>query len=684
MNLHWIDWSIIAAFLVLSLLIGLRYRKKASGGIASFFLGGRNLPWYIAGLSMVATTFAADTPLAVTELTADNGIAGNWFWWNFLIGGLLTTFFFARLWRRSGVVTEIELLELRYSGKPAAFLRGFKSVYLGIFMNCLVIAWVNNAMATLLTVFFGLDMTIALFWVGGLMIIATFYSSLSGLLGVAITDAVQFFIAIIGCLVLAILVLNSGEVGGMEEMKSTLDSSYFNVLPHVSNETAVSEGNGFTSVTLTFGAMLAFVGMQWWASWYPGAEPGGGGYVVQRMNSTRSETDALKATLFFQIAHYCLRPWPWIIVALCAIMLYSPDLNHQDHEAVIVANEVKAGISEDQLGTFYSSHPSIVETEKTSRFITSGIKDDREFLEAFPNYTEEFKSEDRLRETVGFTFASKLGYAYVMKDYLPIGLKGLLLAAFLAAYMSTISTQINWGASFLVNDLYARFIKPSSRFPSEEKAQKNYVGAARIASILIMIIGFIVAFNITSISQVWGWIMEFGAGIGLVLILRWYWSRINAWSEIAATIAPVIGFFIFMFIGDEIAVQNEEWYDWYTTNKMPFIFNIGFTTLIWLLVTLFTKPESDKTLLNFYKKVRPSGGWNRIAKSDGLKVDNKPLAFSFAAWFSSISMVYGILFTIGFLILQEPGKLLIPGIMSIAGLIGLIASFKFLYKNSDS
>jgi SSS family solute:Na+ symporter len=684
MNLHWIDWSIIAAFLILSLVIGLRYRKKASGGIANFFLGGRNLPWYIAGLSMVATTFAADTPLAVTELTAENGIAGNWFWWNFLIGGLLTTFFFARLWRRSGVVTEIELLELRYSGKPAAFLRGFKSVYLGVFMNCLVIAWVNNAMATLLTVFFGLDMTIALFWVGGLMIIATFYSSLSGLLGVAITDAVQFFIAIIGCIVLAILVLNSGEVGGMEEMKATLDESYFNVLPHVSNDTTVSEGNGFTSVTLTFGAMLAFVGMQWWASWYPGAEPGGGGYVVQRMNSTRSETDALKATLFFQIAHYCLRPWPWIIVALCAIMLYSPDLNHQDHQAVILANEIKGGIDENALGTFYLSHPEIEKNAVTSEYLISGIKDDREFLEAFPEYAAEFDSEKRLRETVGFTFASKLGYAYVMKDYLPIGLKGLLLAAFLAAYMSTISTQINWGASFLVNDLYARFMRPSNRFPSEEKAQKNYVGAARIASVLIMIIGFIVAFNITSISQVWGWIMEFGAGIGLVLILRWYWSRINAWSEIAATLAPVLGFFIFMHVGEEMAEQSVEWYDWYTTNKMAFIFNIAFTTVTWLLVTLFTRRESDQTLAKFYKKVRPSGGWNRVARQNGLKVDNKPLAFSFAAWFSSISMVYGILFTIGFLILQEPGKLLIPAIMSIAGLIGLIASFKFLYKNSDS
>jgi SSS family solute:Na+ symporter len=364
MELQWIDWSIIILFLLTSLGIGIYYKKKSSGSLSDFFLGGRNLPWYIAGTSMVATTFAADTPLAVAELVANNGIAGNWLWWSFLLGGTLTTFFFAPLWRKANVLTEVELLELRYDGKKAALLRGFKAIYLGVFINILIIGWVNLALNALLVVFFDIPPNEVLYYTGAAMLLAALYSSLGGLWGVAVTDAFQFVIAMIGSIVLAVIVVNSEQVGGIAGLKEKLPPGSLNFFPQI------GDGSLGAGLTLSFGAFLAYAGFQWWASWYPGAEPGGGGYVAQRMMSTKSPKDSVYATLLFQIGHYCIRPWPWIIVALCAVVLY-PDLAVAD---------------------------------------------------------------------------KKLGYVMAMKEFLPTGMKGLLLAAFLAAYMSTISTQLNWGA----------------------------------------------------------------------------------------------------------------------------------------------------------------------------------------------------------------------------------------------
>lgn len=556
MILSIIDWVIIIAFLGLSLFIGLKYKNQAAGSLANFFLGGRNLPWYIAGISMVATTFAADTPLAVTELVAQNGISANWLWWSFLIGGMLTTFFFSNLWRRANVLTELEFIELRYSGKPAQLLRGFKSIYLGLFMNVLIIGWVNVAMISILQVFFDIPENTAFIATLGIMVIAMVYSSLSGLLGVAITDTIQFFIAIIGCIILAVIVVNSPEIGGISGLKEKLPSESLNFLPSLSTS---SEG-GFSSLVISIGAFFSFAAVQWWASWYPGAEPGGGGYIAQRMMSTKNEKHAIYSTLFFQIAHYCLRPWPWIIVGLCSLILY-PEL-----------------------------------TDK------------------------------------------KIGFVMTMKDFLPNGLKGLLFVAFLAAYMSTISTQLNWGASYLVNDFYKRF------FNKNEKEEIHFVKASRWFTIGIMLVAAIVTTQIKSISSVWEFIMECGAGLGLVLILRWYWWRINVWSEITATLAPFIGYCIGHYLLAPYLGES------FILNKGTFLFTVLFTTVSWLVITFVTKPTERNTLISFYELVKPDGAWKPF-KSNNDK--SKNLINLLVCWLSSITLTYATLFFIGKLILQE-------------------------------
>ncbi len=563
MVLETLDWIIIISFAALIVGVGLSYTRRAGKNLDSFFLGGRNLPWYIAGISMVATTFAADTPLAVTELVGQSGIAGNWLWWSFLAGGMLTTFFFARLWRKSGVLTEVELIELRYSGVQAAALRALKAVYLGLFINAVIIAWVNVALMSLLEVFFGLTGNEALMWTAVAMVLVAIYSSLSGLLGVAMTDVIQFFVAMTGCIILAVLVLNSDKVGGIAGLKSNLPDGSLNFLP------TIGEGDGLgKTLGLSAGAFFAYMGVQWWASWYPGAEPGGGGYVAQRMMSARSEKDAVYATLFFQIAHYCIRPWPWILVGLAAVILY-PNLPAED---------------------------------------------------------------------------VKLGYVYAMRDFLPTGLKGLLLVAFFAAYMSTISTQLNWGASYLTNDLYKRFIAP-------ESSDKQLITASRVSTILLMLVGLVVSTFVNSISGAWGFLMQCGAGLGLVLILRWYWWRINAWSEIAATFAPFIAMAILQPLGLEFPEL--------------FLYTVAFTTVFWLAATFITPPTERDTLLNFYNQVQPDGAWGVFNehKSSGRIIN------LFVCWLSAIAMTYGLLFLIGKIIFQE---------WQSAGMLAILVAVSFV------
>ena len=553
-SLAWPDLLVILAFLALSLGIGVYYSKKASGSLESFFLGGRSFPWWLSGISLVATTFAADTPLAVTELVAKNGIAGNWLWWNMMAGGMLTTLFFARLWWRSGILTDVELVEIRYGGKPAAFLRGFKAIYLGLFMNTLIIGWVNEAMITILQIFFGLSDSQAFWALAACMVLVAFYASLSGLWGVAVTDFFQFILAMSGCIALAFYVLDTPAVGGMAGINAKLSPELLGFFPRI--------GDGATTggFALGIGSFLAYIGVQWWSSWYPGAEPGGGGYVAQRLMSAKSERDATLSSLLFQILHFCLRPWPWIIVALCTLLLYPGLANPKD------------------------------------------------------------------------------GYVLAMRDHLPVGVKGLLLASFLAAYMSTVSSQFNWGAGYLTSDLYLRFFNPQASL-------KRQVAAGRIATVFIAALGLYVTQYISSISEVWVFMIEAGAGIGLVLILRWYWWRINAWSEITASIVPLVVY--------GLVTQAKVFGEMNAVFPNSFFIIVAATTVSWLLVTFLTNPESAIVLDKFYRRVRPEAGWEPVRIAAGLPRENGRLGMRLITWLAAIGMGYSTLFTSGSLLFQR-------------------------------
>jgi len=536
-----IDWTIVAAYFVASLLIGLYYSRRAGRSVSEYFLSGRELPWWLAGTSMVATTFAADTPLAVAGFVARNGIAGNWIWWNAAVGSMLTVFFFARLWRRAGIMTDVEFAELRYSGAPAAILRGFRALYLGLPINCVIIGWVNLAMAKILAVTLGWNRLTAVI---ASLAITSFYSALSGLWGVVVTDFFQFVFAMSGTTALAWFALRVGAVGGISGLRAALPASTFELVPRL----GTGESSG-PALALPVAAFFAYIGVQWWASWYPGQEPGGGGYVAQRMMSARDERHSLLATLWFTVAHYCLRPWPWILVGLASLVLY-PQLT--DKEA---------------------------------------------------------------------------GYVMVMRDVLPSGWRGMLIAAFFAAYMSTVSTQLNWGTSYLVNDFYRRFIERG-------RDERHYVWVSRVATIVTMLVAAVVTFYLESIRQAWEFVLESGAGIGLVLILRWYWWRVNAWSEITAMIAPALGF---------------AWLKLFTAIVFPYslLYLVTWTTVCWLGVTLLTPPEPEAHLVTFYRRVRPGGpGWRSIARIAG-DAEPESLAGLAVDWIAGTILVYAMLFGIG-------------------------------------
>ncbi|GAB1349659.1 Na+:solute symporter [Ignavibacteriales bacterium] len=579
-----IDYLIIAAYFIVSLGIAVFYSKRGSKNSEEFFLSGRNLPWYLAGLSMVATTFAADTPLAVTELVWNNGISGNWVWWNFAFGGILTVFFFAKLWRRAGILTEVEFAEIRYAGKPAKFLRGFKAVYLGLFMNVIIIGWVNSAMIAVLTGIFNIQREDVILYVFLCMGLVALYSALSGLWGVVVTDAFQFILAMAACIVLAILVINSDQIGGIVGLKEKLPAQAFEFFPNLGSSPI--EGSKIFSLTLF--SFFAFIGIQWWASWYPGAEPGGGGYVAQRMMSAKNEKHSILATLFFQAAHYALRPWPWILAALASVVLY-PELTSEN---------------------------------------------------------------------------SKLGYIKLINDFMPVGLKGLMVAAFFAAYMSTVATQLNWGTSYIVNDLYRRFMQTG-------KTEKQYVFASRLVTILLMIISGFVTLYIDRISGAWQFIIECGAGLGLVLILRWYWWRINAWSEISGMAAPFILLPIVRYFG--ISFPDS-----------LYVLVIG-TTLVWLVVTFLTKPEPDQVLISFYDKIRPCGNlWEPVRIKGGFEREAGALKYQFIGWFSGVIMIYALLFGSGSLIFGDLGNTLIYSIFIIFGIGGVVFALNKMFSTKDN
>jgi Na+/proline symporter len=556
-----VDWVVIVLYFVVSVAIALLYSRRAGSSGEEFFLSGRALPWWLAGTSMVATTFAADTPLVVTGLTVKYGIAGNWLWWSFVMSGMLTAVLYARLWRRAGIMTDAEFAELRYAGRPAAFLRGFRACYLALAINSIIIGWVTAAMAKILGLTLGVGKWQATV---GLFVLTALYSTLSGLWGVIVTDFFQFVFAMAGCIALAFFAL--GAVGGMSGLLATLharfpDGGPLSVLPDL---------HSAWMPALTF---FVYVAVNWWASWYPGAEPGGGGYVAQRIMSARDERHALLAALWFNIAHYALRPWPWIIVALVSMVLY----------------------------------PGLADPES--------------------------------------------GYVRVMVDHLPPFWRGFLLAAFFAAYMSTISTQLNWGASYLVNDVYRRFW-------ASGRDQAHYAAVGRLATLVMMVISGVVTYFIGSVEGAWKFLLAIGAGTGLVYLLRWYWWRINAWSEVSAMAAALVVSLVAQGVFGLSADDPRGF-------GILLLLTTALTTLAWVTVTYATAPEPVTTLRAFYMRVRPGGpGWRAVvpeAEADGR------LAAGLVQWVIGCVVVYLGLFGIGNVVLGRP----LRGVVTLVIAVGL-------------
>ncbi len=599
MQIHWLDIAVVVLFFIAIFAIAAYYSRRAGKDTQAFFLSGRDLPWYVAGTAMVATTFAADTPLAVTELVARNGVAGNWLWWNLAIGGMLTVFFFARLWRRAGIVTDVEFTEIRYSGKPAAVLRGFRAIYLGLIMNAIVMGWVHKAMQKIFHVVLpGWD---SFMLVVIAAVIVALYSSASGLPGTARTDSFQFVFAMVGCIVLAIMVLQLPQFGGTVNLKAQLAPQLLEFFPRIGRISAGGITGG--ALALSTGAFFAHVGLQWWASWYPGADPGGGGYVAQRMMSAKDEKHSFFATLWFTIAHYTLRPWPWILVALSALVILpraeSPQVLQQENPVLY-----------EQVAAAYQQ---------------PGLLKSGDLLYSTPEFAAFYEKYEN-------TVDPGVMYPKLMLRYLPVGLLGLLIAVFLAAYMSTIASGLNWGTSYLINDFYKRFMR-------RDADEKHYVLISRIGVLLIMIFSLLLTrYLLGTISGAWEFIINASAGTGLVLILRWFWWRINAWSEISAMIAPLV---IYPIARYGFGMQSP-------ITLYPTVLG---TTAVWLIVTYITRPVDHRVLLSFYRRIHAGGiGWKPIAAElPGVKGDSG-FGRLFLDWFCGVVVVYTALFGIGELI----------------------------------
>jgi len=614
LGLNIIDWLVIFVYFLVIIGIAYYYYKKSAENTQDFFLSGRNLPWWLAGTAMVATTFAADTPLAVTELVARNGIAGNWLWWNLAIGSMLTVFFFAKLWRRAGILTDVEFVELRYSGNAAAVLRGFRAIYLGFFMNSIVLAWVNKAMEKIFQVTIpGFD---AFTLIIMLMIIIAIYSSASGLLGTARIDALQFVIAMTGSILLAVLVVRIPAVGGIEGMKAKLPEWLFEFTPNVGASVTDQILGG--TLAISAGAFFAYIGLQWWSSWYPGADPGGGGYIAQRMMAAKNETHSLFATLWFTVANYCLRPWAWIIVALGALVLL-PRFSASELQNENVIAEYK------QAYEIYNNNK------------TNGTEFNAKVTDpALAAKVEAFKNPEFFEKYENTVDPGKM-YPKLMVKYLPTGLLGVMIAVFLAAYMSTIASQLNWGTSYIINDFYRRFIK-------REASEKHYVLVSRLGIIFMMIASLLITrYLLTTISGAWEFIINASAGMGAVLILRWYWWRINAWSEISSMIAPLIIYPVSRYV---FGLQSP-------LTLYPTV--IG-TTIVWLTVTFLTRPTRQDTLLYFYKRIHPGGiGWKKFANAHPEIKPDSGYSRLFVNWFFGVALIYSVLFATGQIIFREYG-----------------------------
>jgi len=583
-----IDWVIVFSFFTLSLVIGIYSSKKAGKSASEFFLSNRNMPWWLLGVSMVATTFSCDTPNLVTDIVRQDGVYGNWAWWAFLLTGLLTVFIYAKLWRRSGVMTDLEFYEIRYSGKVAAFLRGFRAIYLGALFNIFIIATVSLALIKISAVMLQWTPVKTILIAS---IITVIYSALGGLRGILLTDFFQFIMSMAGAVGAAVIVLKMPEVGGMDGLVSHPE-----VIPKLRFLPKFSD----TEALITL--LVLPLAVQWWSVWYPGAEPGGGGYIAQRMLSARNEKGAVKATLFFNVAHYALRPWPWIIVALGSVIIF----------------------------------PDLLSLQQT-----------------FPNIDPQFVKHD-------------LAYP-AMLSMLPKGLLGLVVASLIAAYMSTVSTQLNWGASYLVNDFYKRFV-------NQQASEKQLVRAGRLFTVLLMILAGLFTLLLSNALQAFHIILQIGAGTGLIFILRWFWWRVNAITEITAMVVSFVVALFLQFIYPHFGFQP-------ISGPVQMLIGVFITSIAWLSVALLTKPTDDETLFKFYKLVNPGGpGWRKIrnrAKHKGIDLSGN----SGKSWDVPIGIlcmvlgafaIYSALFATGYWIYGEFLQAIILTSVSILAIFALL------------
>jgi solute:Na+ symporter, SSS family len=606
MILEFIDWTILAIFFAILLTIGYVASRQAGKSTTNFFLSGGNMPWWLLGVSMVATTFSADTPNLVTDMVRTGGVASNWLWWAFLLTGMLTVFVYAKLWNRSRVMTDLEFYEIRYSGKMAAFLRGFRAIYLGFFFNVMVIASVSLAFIKIAGVMLGLQPAPALIIAS---VIVVFYSGLGGLKSILWTDLFQFSFAMFGAILAAVYVTRSPEVGGLAEL-----FSHPNVADKLSFFPSISQPEIFLSI------LIIPLAVQWWSVWYPGAEPGGGGYVAQRMLSAKNEDHAVGATLLFNFFHYAMRPWPWIVVGLASLIIF-PDI--------------------------------------------------QSMVDRFPDVSVQYIQND-------------FAYPAMLREFLPAGLLGLVVASLIAAFMSTTASQLNWGSSYLVNDFYSRFYNPDA-------TERQKVRFGRLSTVTLMFFSVLLALVLQNALQAFQYLLMIGAGTGLIYILRWFWWRINAYSEIAAMVGA--GVFSLTFIVIEnfgmtrldggmvevLGITTSVTY-W---NIVKFIGVVFLTSATWIIVTFMTRPVSEETLRNFYRKIRPGGpGWQPVvdrAKQENVElVKEKDLKWDvptgIICMITGSIAIYSTLFTIGNFLYGHTTEALIAIVMAVASTI-------LLYKN---
>jgi Na+/proline symporter len=672
-----IDWVFIIGFFAISILVGIIVSRQASKNEDEYFLGGKSMPWWLLGFSMVATTFSTDTPNLVTNIVRTDGVGGNWTWWAFLITGMLTVFVYSKLWRRSNTLTDVEFYEIRYSGKPAAFLRGFRAGYLGIFFNIIVMGGVSLAVMKIGNMMFGIEPIWILIVASGVTLI---FSALGGFRGVLITDFMLFITAMGGAVAAAYFAIHAKPEGMDVEAIGSVE----NLIKGV-KAVGEAQGKDFLSIvpknkTILISAFIIPLAVQWWAAYYPGAEPGGGGYLVQRMLAAKNEKHATGATLFFNFAHYALRPWPWILVALASLVIFKPDTDAQIQEYQKYFNDEANAIYKE-----YQQAPESVSAEELAQIKYLILWDKYQDKELRKTMSD-LEIDDLRTKFMGTKGLSSMAtalpeadmnrvgndsaYSAILIKTLPKGVLGIVVASLIAAFMSTISTHLNWGSSYIVNDIWQRFYRPKA-------SQKELVWVGRIATALLLIATILITFILEDAQNVFQLLISIGAGTGLLFILRWFWWRINAWSEFSAMVASFVSSIIFFALRQAEIIEFDPWIDTVSI--------VAISTVTWITVTFLTKPADKETLRSFCSLINPGGiGWKKIykeAEAEGtpIKVTNQAdnIGMGLLAMFFASIGVYGILFSTGYFIY---GKYLAASLIGVGAIACTVLTFIFAKK----